>query len=77
MKHKLKYGMKMKVFFVVSKLNRYFEFDRRFQNRRMKWKRNKKLPTENSEESSTSMTIKEEPSDTVDSSSSSVTMSPT
>jgi len=67
----------MKVFFVVSKLNRYFEFDRRFQNRRMKWKRNKKLPTENSEESSTSMTIKEEPSDTVDSSSSSVTMSPT
>ncbi|CAF1341354.1 unnamed protein product [Adineta ricciae] len=44
-----------------------------FQNRRMKWKRNKKLP---SDDSSTSMVIKDEPFDTTDSPSSSATMSP-
>jgi hypothetical protein len=42
----------------------------------MKWKRNKKMPLNNSEESSTPMTIKEEPSDTADSTSSLATMSP-
>ncbi|UJR38320.1 hypothetical protein I4U23_030990 [Adineta vaga] len=48
-----------------------------FQNRRMKWKRNKKLPSGISEDSSTSMIIKSEPSDTLDSSSSLASMSPT
>jgi hypothetical protein len=45
----------------------------------MKWKRNKKLPLGTSEESSTPppMLIKGEPSDTADSTSSLVTMSPT
>ncbi|CAF1540563.1 unnamed protein product [Rotaria magnacalcarata] len=48
-----------------------------FQNRRMKWKRNKKMPSDTSEESPTSMLIKGEPSDMADSTSSLVTMSPT
>lgn len=43
----------------------------------MKWKRNKKLPLSTSEESSTTMVSKGEPSDTADSTSSLVTMSPT
>jgi hypothetical protein len=42
----------------------------------MKWKRNKKMPSGISEESSTSMVMKGEPSDTADSTSSLVTMSP-
>jgi hypothetical protein len=48
----------------------------RFQNRRMKWKRNKKLPLSTSEKSPTPTLIKGEPSDTADSTSSLVTMSP-
>ncbi|CAF0878700.1 unnamed protein product [Adineta steineri] len=49
-----------------------------FQNRRMKWKRNKKMPLATSEDSSTSMIVKgDDPSDTADSPSSLVTMSPT
>ncbi len=43
----------------------------------MKWKRNKKMPSNIPEESPTPMLIKGEPSDTVDSTSSLVTMSPT
>ena len=54
----------------------YILYEIRFQNRRMKWKRNKKIPMNNSEESSTPMIIKEEPSDTADSTSSLATMSP-
>jgi hypothetical protein len=42
----------------------------------MKWKRNKKLPLGTSEESSTPILIKRDPSDTADSTSPSVTMSP-
>jgi hypothetical protein len=47
-----------------------------FQNRRMKWKRNKKMPLGSSEESPRPMLIKGEPSDTADSTSSLATMSP-
>jgi hypothetical protein len=43
----------------------------------MKWKRNKKLPLGTSDESSTPMLIKGDPSDTADSTSSLVSMSPT